>query len=69
MSRYPVPWLTNYAMRTQQAFGDDMFPYGIEANRPTLEFFLRYTYEQGIAHHLATPDEIFPTGIMASVKI
>ena len=53
----------------QQVFGGDLFPYGIEANRPTLELFLRYTYEQGIAHRLAKPDEIFPTGIMASVKI
>jgi 4,5-dihydroxyphthalate decarboxylase len=69
VSRYPVPWLTNYAMRTQKAFGGDMFPYGIEANRPTLELFLRYTYEQGIAHCLAKPDEIFPAGVMASVKI
>ncbi len=53
----------------QQVFGGDLFPYGIEANRPTLELFLRYTYEQGIAHRLAKPDEIFPAGIMASVKI
>jgi 4,5-dihydroxyphthalate decarboxylase len=69
VSRYPVPWLTSYATRMQQMFGGDMFPYGIEANRPTLELFLRYTYEQGIAHRLARPEEIFPVGVMASVKI
>jgi len=69
VSRYPVPWLTNYAVRVQQAFGGNLFPYGIEPNRPTLELFLRYAHEQGIAHRLATPEEIFPAGIMASVKI
>jgi ABC-type nitrate/sulfonate/bicarbonate transport systems, periplasmic components len=69
VSRYPVPWLANYAARMQQQFGGEMFPYGIEPNRPTLELFLRYTYEQGIAHRLMTPEEIFPAGIMASVKI
>src|SRR5262245_33046642 len=31
--------------------------------------FLRYAHEQGIAHRLATPEEIFPPGIMASVKV
>jgi 4,5-dihydroxyphthalate decarboxylase len=50
-------------------FGGDPFPYGIESNRPTLELFLRYAHEQGIAHRLASPEEIFPPGIMASVKI
>ena len=69
VSRYPVPWLTNYARRMSEMFGGDPFPYGIEANRPTLELFLRYTHEQGIAHRLAGPEEIFPAGIMAPVKI
>jgi 4,5-dihydroxyphthalate decarboxylase len=69
VSRYPVPWLTNYATRMQRTFGGELFPYGIEANRPTLELFLRYAHEQGIAHRLAKPDEIFPPGIMASMKI
>jgi len=69
VSRYPVPWLTAHTIRTQQMFGGDSFPYGIEPNRPTLELFLRYAHEQGIAHHLAKPEDIFPAGIMASVKV
>jgi 4,5-dihydroxyphthalate decarboxylase len=69
VSRYPVPWLTNYVRRTAEAFGGDPFPYGIEPNRPTLELFLRYCHEQGIAHRLAAPEDIFPPGIMASVRV
>jgi 4,5-dihydroxyphthalate decarboxylase len=69
VSRYPVPWLTAYTARMQQMFGGDTFPYGIEPNRPTLELFLRYAHEQGIAHRLAKPEDIFPAGIMASVKV
>jgi hypothetical protein len=34
-----------------------------------IELRLRYTHEQGIAHRLAAPEEIFPPGIMAPVKI
>jgi 4,5-dihydroxyphthalate decarboxylase len=53
----------------QEMFGGELYPYGIEPNRPTLELFLRYTHEQGIAHKLVKPEDIFPAGIMASVKI
>jgi 4,5-dihydroxyphthalate decarboxylase len=52
----------------QQMFGE-LFPYGIEPNRSTLELFLRYAHEQGIARRLVKPEEIFPPGIMASVKV
>ncbi len=69
VSRYPIPWLNNHARRISEMFGGDPFPYGIEPNRPTLELFLRYCHEQGIAHRLARPEEIFPPGIMAPVKV
>ena len=69
VSRYPVPWLTNYARRMRDTFGGDLFPFGIDANRPTLDMFLRYTHEQGISHKLVKPEDIFPPGIMASVKV
>lgn len=69
VSRYPIPWLANHARRISEMFGGDPYPYGIEPNRPTLDLFLRYCHEQGIAHRLARPEEIFPPGIMASVKV
>jgi 4,5-dihydroxyphthalate decarboxylase len=50
-------------------FDGDTFPFGIEENRPTLEQFLRYTHEQGIAHRHAKPAEIFPKGIMTQVRV
>jgi 4,5-dihydroxyphthalate decarboxylase len=69
VSRYPLPWLATYARRMRDKFGGDPFPFGIEENRPTLTQFLQYTYEQGIAHRLAKPEEIFPRGIGTEVKI
>ena len=50
VSRYPVPWLATYARRMRDMFGGDLFPYGIEENRPTWEQMALYTYQQGIAH-------------------
>jgi len=69
VSRYPLAWLPTYARKMHDLFGGDPFPYGIEENRPTLEQFLRYTREQGIARRHAAPEEIFPKGIMTSVRV
>jgi 4,5-dihydroxyphthalate decarboxylase len=69
VSRYPVPWVTTYAKQMQKQFGDDLFPYGIEENRPTWEQMALYTVQQGIAHRLMKPEEIFPRGIMTKVVI
>ena len=69
VSRYPVPWLATYARRMRDIFGGDLFPYGIEENRPTWEQMALYTYQQGIAHRHMTPEEFFPAGIMTKVVI
>ena len=69
VSRYPVPWLSTYARRMRDVFGGDLFPYGIDENRPTWELMARYTFEQGIAHRLMAPEELFPRGIMTKVVI
>jgi 4,5-dihydroxyphthalate decarboxylase len=67
VSRYPIPWNTAYARRMRDMFDGDPFPFGIEQNRPTLEQFLRYVHEQGIAHRHARVEEIFPHGMMVEV--
>jgi 4,5-dihydroxyphthalate decarboxylase len=69
VSRYPVPWLSTYARRMRDMFGGDLFPYGIEENRPTWEQMALYTHQQGIAHRLMKPEEFFPAGIMTRVVI
>jgi 4,5-dihydroxyphthalate decarboxylase len=69
VSRYPLPWLPAYARRMADLFGGDPFPYGVDANRATVEQLLRYAHQQGIAHRLATADEVFPAGIMTKVVI
>jgi 4,5-dihydroxyphthalate decarboxylase len=68
VSRYPIPWLTTYARKMRDRFGD-LFPYGIEENRPTWEQMALYTHQQGIAHRQFKPEEIFPKGIMTKVII
>jgi 4,5-dihydroxyphthalate decarboxylase len=69
VSRYPLPWLPVYARRMSDEFGGDPFPYGVEPNRATVDLLLRYAHEQGIAHRLASADEVFPAGIMTKVIV
>jgi 4,5-dihydroxyphthalate decarboxylase len=69
VSRYPLAWLPTYARKMRDMFGGDPFPYGIEANRPTLEQMLLYTYQQGIAHKHVKPEDLFPKGVMTKVVV
>ena len=68
-SRFPIPWGFEYASRAKELFGDEYWPYGIEANRTTLEAFLQYAYEQGVCHRHLTPEELFPKEVQSFVRI
>ena len=41
-----LPWQLEEMEEIDQVFGGDAFPYGIEANRPTLEALMRHMVEQ-----------------------
>jgi len=69
VSRYPLAWLPAYARKMRDLMDGDPFPYGIEENRPTWEQMARYSFEQGIAHRLAQPEEMFAKGVMTMVRV
>jgi 4,5-dihydroxyphthalate decarboxylase len=69
VSRYPLPWLATYGRQMRDEFAGDPFPYGIEPNRATFAQLLTYAYQQGIAHKLVDPEEVFPTGVMTKVVV
>jgi 4,5-dihydroxyphthalate decarboxylase len=66
MSRYALPWGNAYVARTRGIFGEDFWPYGVTANRRTLEAFVQYAYEQGVCRRLLTVEELFAAGAMDS---
>jgi 4,5-dihydroxyphthalate decarboxylase len=49
----------DHARQWKELAGEDFWPYGVEPNRPTLEAFLQYAYEQGVATRLLKADELF----------
>jgi 4,5-dihydroxyphthalate decarboxylase len=68
-ARIPLPWSAALAAEFTQKFGPDLFPYGVEANRPTLEAFCRFAHDQGITAQKLTPDDLFPREVRTSAKV
>jgi 4,5-dihydroxyphthalate decarboxylase len=68
-SHFPLPWIPARTTEAQQLFGDDIWPYGLEPNRTTLEAFLQFGYEQGVCHRLLTPEELFVPETLGAVRV
>ncbi len=68
-SRIPVPWASAIAEEFAKDFGADPFPYGLEANRKTLEAFCRFSHDQGVTAKKMTPDDLFPKEVRSSVRV
>lgn len=68
-SRIPVPWAASVAGEWSKRFGADPFPYGLEANRKTLDAFCRFARDQGVTAKRLTPDDLFPKEVRASVRV
>jgi 4,5-dihydroxyphthalate decarboxylase len=54
-----LPWAIDAYETARALMGDDFWPYGLEANRKTLETFVRYAHEQGVAARPVSVDELF----------
>jgi 4,5-dihydroxyphthalate decarboxylase len=65
----PIPWAYEHARRAKAIFGDDFFPYGIEANRKTLDAFLQYAHEQGVCHKRLAPEDLFAPQVRERFKV
>jgi 4,5-dihydroxyphthalate decarboxylase len=65
----PIPWCYEHAHRAKAIFGADPWPYGIEANRKTLEAFLQYAHEQGVCHRRLTPEDLFVPQVQKSFRV
>ena len=54
-----LPWLTVDIDEIDEIFGGDPWPYGVEANRPTLSALVRYLEEQGVIAKAPRVDDLF----------
>jgi 4,5-dihydroxyphthalate decarboxylase len=68
-SPLPVPWSRRAAVDAWELMGGERWPYGIEANRTTLEAFLGYAHRQGITPHLMRPEDIFAPQVDGGMRV
>ncbi|HVZ46527.1 MAG TPA: 4,5-dihydroxyphthalate decarboxylase [Ramlibacter sp.] len=68
-STVPLPWIPSYADQAKAILGEDFWPYGIEANRATLDAFLGFAHEQGVCGRLLDAAEIFARTTATRVKV
>ncbi|KAL9083308.1 MAG: hypothetical protein Q9165_008566 [Trypethelium subeluteriae] len=62
--RYMLPWLPAELDEIEEVFkdtGGDPWPYGVEANRKTLETLVRFLWEQGMIDRQPSFQELFET--------
>jgi 4,5-dihydroxyphthalate decarboxylase len=68
-SFFPIPWTPELMAESRQWLGDDPWPYGVDANRVTLEAFARYAFEQGVCSRKVELEELFPREVLSSFKV
>jgi 4,5-dihydroxyphthalate decarboxylase len=69
LSHVPLPWVAEHANRWRELAGGDFWPYGVEPNRPTLEAFVQYAFEQGVTARRMQVEELFAPETRESFKI
>lgn len=57
--RTMLPWMIAEIEDVRREMGHEWWPYGLEANKATLETFLRYHHEQGLSKRRLKPEELF----------
>jgi 4,5-dihydroxyphthalate decarboxylase len=68
-SIYPLPMHGYFANEAKKRLGDDFWPYGLEANRTTLEAFLKFARDQGVCHRKVAAEELFPASVANQFKV
>ena len=62
-------WLQPLIEEEQSIIGRDWYPYGIAANRPSIEALLQYTHEQGLADRRLALEELFAPSTLRDIPL
>lgn len=67
--RYMLPWVISELEDTLRFMGRDFWPYGVEANRDTIQTFIDYSVEQGLVEHSFEVEDFFAEETINVAKI
>ncbi len=68
-TKVTLPFIEEQLAATRELMGEDFWPYGLEANRKTLDTFLRHHHAQGLSSRLVKPEELFHPSTHETFKI
>ena len=68
-TKVTLPFVEEQLKAARELMGADYWSYGVEANRKTLETFVRHHHAQGLSARLMTVDELFHPATYESFKI
>lgn len=68
-TKVTLPFVEERLGEARALMGEDFWSYGVNANRKTLETFLRHHHSQGLSSRLVTPEEMFHPGTLESFKL
>jgi 4,5-dihydroxyphthalate decarboxylase len=54
-----------YLAKTKEIFGDDPYPYGVQANRAMLNTIVEYSHEQGLTKVEQKLEDLFAPSTLA----
>jgi len=67
-SKVTLPFMEEQVRAARELMGDDFWPYGIPANRKSLEYFLAQHHKQGLSPRLVKLEELFHPTTFESFK-
>lgn len=67
--KYMIVWSIAQMEEEREIFGEDLWPYGLEANRRVLETLVEYTHEQGLIKKRLDLETLFAPNTLEEFKI
>ena len=68
-TKVTFPFVEEQLKSVRELMGDDFWPYGVDANRKTLELFLHHHHAQGISPRRVKVEELFHPATLETFKI
>jgi 4,5-dihydroxyphthalate decarboxylase len=68
-TKVTLPFVEERLMEARALMGEDFWPYGVDANRKTLEAFLKHHHSQGLSARLLKPEDLFHPGTLEAFKL
>lgn len=68
-TKVTLPFIEEQLKAARELMGQDFWPYGVDANRKTLDVFLRHHHAQGLSPRLLKVEELFHPATFESFKL